>query len=323
MKIELKNGEKIDFPNNIEFEHDETFTEITLNILRPELNMQTDSACFEAWSLLLKLKTSCKKVTLSFKKPDFEITEYLRNLNSDEQHYMRFLYRLSKFKQQMKSWFFVSDKSNIELDFFINEFLSREKTNNIPSKKSQYNKEKGDEHVLEKAFMKIPSLRNCSNIQFELFDQLPIGLFSGAVCKENKIFNTGYIDLWGKNQDDNSLNIFELKDQNNRKVGIISELFFYANIAFDLLHQRDNIKLNSDECEYRGYKEFISLRNSNVKAWFLVDKLHPSIEAHPDEILHILNENSPISYGIKRYSIDAESFDDIKVQLDCLQSDFQ
>ena len=63
MKIELKNGEKFDFPNNIEFEHDGTFTEITLNILRPELNMQTDSACFEAWSLLLKLKTCNQAIT--------------------------------------------------------------------------------------------------------------------------------------------------------------------------------------------------------------------------------------------------------------------
>jgi len=314
-RISLKDGQILYFPKDIEITHEPSFEVIKLYIKKSESNMQENAAAFEAWSLILKLRTSCKKLILSFKTIDVDNKMIFHNLSASQQHYMRFLYRLSKFQDQMSSWFSVSPESKHALYLFKEKFQEVTKVNNIPGSNSRYNEKKGDEHVIEKAFVKIPSLRKKTGIAFELFDQLPNGLFAKKVCKENKIFNTGYFDLWGKDPVNQTFVLFELKEPENTKLGIISELFFYANFAFDLLHERENITLNKSKNKYRNYQTFLTLKNAQVKAYFLVNKLHSEFEKHQIDLLTMLNDHSPVSYGIINYTIDAQSLSSIKSQL--------
>ncbi|MEG2989487.1 MAG: hypothetical protein RR807_08800, partial [Oscillospiraceae bacterium] len=65
-------------------------TQAFVTITKPERNMQTDDACFEAVALILKVKYGYSKITIDFShncdwNGDFSI------LTSTQKHYMRFL----------------------------------------------------------------------------------------------------------------------------------------------------------------------------------------------------------------------------------------
>jgi len=316
-KLRLSNGEELFFPMDITCEEDSTC--IRLKITKPSSNMQEDASAFESWALILRVKTS-KKIILSFDRVDIDSKHYFKDPSPHKQHYMRFLYRLSKFQKQMVSWFSVSADSQKELDLFEKEFNSVNKVNNVPDGPSEYNEGKGFEHILEKAFVSLPKFRAGTGINFELSDQLPNGLFIDEVATKNKIFNTGKVDLWGIDPVDNAFVLFELKEPENKKLGIISELFFYSNFAFDLLNEKNKFKLNQKKSKYRNYGTFLEAQKATgtkVKAVFLVNNLHPELEdeKQQEKMLELLNENSPVSYCILKYEIDEQSLNEIKTEL--------
>lgn len=297
-KVKLEGCEKFDFPSGIDFVEEPSC--IRLKIKETSSNMQEDASAFESWALILRIKTN-KNIKLSFDK--IIIKDYFKDLSPDQQHYMRFLYRLSKFQEQMSSWFSVSDESQKELDLFKEKFNSIEKINNVPGTFSKYRRKKGVEHLLEKAFVHIKEFREANEIDFNVYDQLPNGLFFDKVKRENKIFNTGYFDLWGIDST-GSFTLFELKEPENKQLGIISELYFYSNFAFDLLNEKNNFRLNKKNSKYRNYEQFLKNQGTTetkVNSFFLVCNLHPEFEKHQKEIISLLNKNSPISYGVKKY----------------------
>jgi hypothetical protein len=65
--------------------------------------------------------------------------------------------------------------------------------------------------------------------------QWPVGLFKEQVADEHQIFTgkKSAIDLVGIRGD--TLFLFELKKNRNRKAGAVSELFFYANVMRDAI----------------------------------------------------------------------------------------
>lgn len=309
---------KIQSPREIISRLDEATKTMHLEITKPHSNMQDDPAAFEAWTLLLLATGACEKVSLSFQEINLDKSRYFENLCPHQQHYFRFLYRLEKFLNQFSKVFSLAEHNQKEYEFFRDNFTRIKKKNNYPKGPSKYNPDKGLEHVLEKGFSTSLELRQKIGIAFPLNDQLPNGLFLNSVKESNRIFCTGNFDLWGVFPQD-TLHLFELKEPKNKKAGIISELYFYANFAYDLLNEKGNFVLNNKETQFRGYNHFASGSVKMVKAYFLVDSYHAAIEGSLGKILSLLNENSNIEYSSKKYSLSVEQISNLK---DVLKSTF-
>jgi hypothetical protein len=63
-------------------------------------NMQKDGCAFEGWAIVSRQWGQYKKVILKWEKPK----------NPSNGHYQRFLFRVSNFSQQFKSWFSIDQK---------------------------------------------------------------------------------------------------------------------------------------------------------------------------------------------------------------------
>lgn len=292
-----------------------------IKIEHPESNMQTDFACFESIAIVAKAKCNYKKITLDFEPIDW--TGKLKNLCSEQAHYMRFLFRLWKFTDAFDWAEITEDKRGI-VEQFKSAFNSAELVTNIPEKQSTFNKKKGMEHTIENFFAKKEYgqayfkdlFYNKTGTRLEsVFNQFPNGLFDGEVAGKHRIFPTGYFDIWGINNS-GELCLFELKkDDGNNKLGLLSELLFYATYAHDVL--LGTTAMPESEKTFRGYPEMKKLVRSGkkVNAYFLVGKIHPSISANKDGILKILNAYRP---GQIEFSFIEYDFADIKPIVDTL-----
>lgn len=258
-------------------------------------NMQTDEAAFEGWGICLKhhLHKHIDSVVLSWDKPS-EITD------NQKLHYNRFLYRVIRFKE-MFDWFKVADLNRKELNDFKKELTDL--IINTPLSEASEPSEKGSkEKKIEYNQRNLNSIKD--NFQIHCINhQLPVG-----VKKHGKSFFTGRasaIDIWGID-DNNNLNIYELKYK-NKKVGIISELLFYSGVMYDLFVSKQ-IGIPAKVKEIRD-AEYLYGNNSSsinaIKAHFLFDKLHPLVVG----VTALLNTNN---LGIKflnvQYKLKKDSF---------------
>lgn len=298
------NGYVMDFPRDIEVECCSERKAVHLHVRKPAMNMQKDPAAFEGWLLILKANGACDRASISFAAPAMNRERYFNDLDAGKQHYMRFLYRLVKFKEQFGAWFSIDQRNVPDVALFENMFSHSIKTNTIPTRRSRFNTGKGDEHLLEKAFVAFAELRRDAGIEHGLSDQLPTGLFAGAVRKEHKIFNTGYFDLWSL-AENGTFTVYELKAPGNLPAGIISELYFYANYANDLLRERNGCVLNRSNTTVRNYGFLSRADVRAVNGVFLVNRLHPEIEKQETAILSMLNAGTDISYSVRRYRTTA------------------
>ena len=286
----------------------------TMYIEKAYANMQDDGNAFEGWALLIKSYFPNAKIVLDW-KPISPIDSKGKNVAA----YNRFLYRVGKFEKIFGEWFQVSeDKQNIVADF--GERIRTNHINNLSASDSGYNPGHGAEHIIEKDFswekMNQKFFLEKLNAQAApiklkcVFDQLPNGLFEGSVKETNRIFPTGYFDLWGIDDKDN-LCIFELKElQGNRKVGIVSELFFYAWFAYEYCGA--NINSEKKENLPRGYDKLVErskiLQNGEnpIKAYFLVKQFRAGLDDKIDDVLKLLNsalknQGVAITFGVVRY----------------------
>ena len=134
------------------------------------------------------------------------------------------------------------------------------------------------------------------NGHFDYFDQqLPVGLFLNEVKKINARSSGGksMIDLWSVK--DNILNIYELKNDVNEEVGIISELMFYTNVMDNFRRHVFNYPLSfvTKRVFYRHskelYNDIVKNRISAVNGIFLANNLHPRIT---DGVIELMNTNT-------------------------------
>lgn len=231
-------------------------------------NMQTDAGAFDAWALVLKgcfFRLSVNnpqyagiKVRIDGKRPE-DMSK------SELGHYNRFLYRLAKFIDS-NDWVY-------SLDFEDEIRLFRKKYNevviNVPQDEALPKAGK-DEAKLERAYLALYQDRFDSAGQ-----QLPVRLFQKEVKESCAITASGFIDLWSLSIKQNKLTIYELKTEDNKKVGILSELLFYVCVMQDVMSHRINILQTS---QYRSfgdiYDAYISKR-FYVEGVFLAPKLHP------------------------------------------------
>lgn len=272
----------------------------------PEENMQTDAACFEAAALYLKAKHPDTEITVGFRIMNW--TGIFENLTRDQSHYMRFLYRLSRFTERM-NWCHADEAAQKELARFDTALQNAKPICNKPEQDAKCNPEKGSEHLLENLMVgeKRPyfeRLLSNAGLHMTCLDhQLPNGLFDGKTCKQKRIFPTGYIDIWGIT-DKNELCIFELKTKDNTKMGLLSELFFYAEFSKEFL--LNNKCLSAAKKLYRGYGELLKAVNSGcktVRAFFLTgEQIHPVIRQCQHQIIDLLNrEERSIHFEFLQY----------------------
>jgi len=272
-------------PDHVDLEVEHGVLKVHIN--KPGENMQEDSAAFEAWIVILKywMGEKIKKVELNWESFDV----------SDEQrrHYNRFLYRVYIFLKLFPVWFTVATEKVDEIssfsswlaeeDFVLNEPLNEPKTNES---------EKENEQHIETLFLNEYSLLKNKLGLTHLYNQLPVGVFRGKVNSYNAIFpgGKGAVDLWGIDESNSILYVFELKF-NNKKAGIISELLFYVTLLNEVCCVKNGMfkiddKGNSNVS--RGIHKLTGRKFEALKGYFLVNAIHPLIDN--EGIVSLLNE---------------------------------
>jgi len=227
-------------------------------------NMQKDISAFESWAIVLKHYCSkhINEVVIEWEEPE-----------SENEHYNRFIYRLTRFVQTY-SWAKTSRQIPV-----MPSLLCCSAPNNNTAPKEAYKKDSED--WLENEFVE----KNAK--KYDAIDhQLPVGLFDGKATSKTR-FTPGrnsQIDIWGIKGDE--FTVFELKKPGNKPLGIISELMFYANVISDLLNHTilvDERKARrAIENKYRGFDKFYEVYSgykhiSQIRAVLLADEFHPLI----------------------------------------------
>ena len=285
----------IKLPSGINFipTDDDNRVKMKLSSMAVSSNMQNDDGAFEGWALVLKRWGNCQNVIISWEKPD-SITNG---------HYQRFLFRIKNFSRDFKSWFSIDKDCQILLERDLKIKQAEKYLLNIPSKRGD-KVSQNPEAILEDRFVNgdlRESLMDISNADF-VCRQLPVGVFENKVSEETAIFTLkkSAIDIWGINKS-NELLVFELKSYKNKKVGIISELYFYVCILQLLRKQIFKHENCPDE-----HKHFLKIPTTKkIKAYFLSPILHPLVDK---EILNLLNAVNPdeISYHYIQFDLDKE-----------------
>ena len=307
-----------------------------MHINQPGKNMQDDVAAFEAWALILHANLK-DGIEMTFDiLPQWESSfSPEKRIDAELQHFMRFLFRVWKFQDQI-DWFSIKDeRCRLCVQKFKDLFLEGKTTNNIPlddAKDVDLEEKPKLEYLIENIFvnskMAIEAIEFINKsitfiIPDTLFNQLPTGLFIAShekddekfVCDKNRFFPTGFFDLWGINRK-NELCIFELKHQNNTKAGILSELYFYANYANDIFLTD---RFNEGNSTHRGYdflKKAVATEGGipKIHACFLAPRYHSQISGRENVFQTLLNN------GIDKIDYHFLTFqqDEIMEFKDCL-----
>lgn len=265
--------------NQVRLPRDVSFTKkgdvVTLHFHSIDSNMQTDAGAFEGWLLVLKslYDGNCyENLCCSWE----------RSYTPNDGHYQRFLYRMIRFRQQV-DWFRVAPESEDHLNdsivlkpdgstkpdttFFIN---MPSRARDITRPNEHENSSRGSEHDLEKYYYSNPTtLLEAIGWQGDLQRQLPVGVFSGSVSDNSRVFSGGKsaVDLWSFDTE-KGIALFELKKPDNCKVGAISELFFYCSVIKDVA---EGVFQYENPCEYE--QRLLAIRR--VTGFILAGKLHP------------------------------------------------
>ena len=304
----------IKLPEHIDFVYDKKI-QITLPAESAAINMQTDDGAFEGWILTIYsmlINAGIRKEIYLDIKDGFE-----EKGKKSRGHYNRFLYRLRKFHEQF-SFVKLSEKLSALVGKYyypIDDeeyccFDDSQLVINKPEKEAGCNDK--PEIIVEKSFNDNPSTiiektLNLSGISLvdKVYRQLPVGIFKDEVSRKTAVFTGGAsaIDLWSISNDKSNLCIYELKVKENTKVGIISELFFYANLMYDVYGPNQCFaRSDKGSNSHRGYNNLVGLEKpiERVYAYFLIEELHPLINV---DVVKLLSNNY-IKYDIIKYKYE-------------------
>lgn len=247
-------------------------------------NMQTDASAFEGWAFAIKsiCPEIAKKIVIQWKSPE-----------KGNLHYNRFLYRAIRFEESYEDVEIkpLDDKSRDELEAIKSEL--KEWVINYPASDALSYAQKG-EAQLERAILRHFS----DDLQLTSGNQLPVGLFfkEKKATRENARtpHNGSQIDLWTLKDD--TFTVYELKKDDNKMVGIISELMFYVNVIKDI--NQGIITYPSTAVEginFRSFENVLKFLPSNtqlkIEGVFLSNELHPLL-TFSNKLMELLNNNS-------------------------------
>ena len=276
---------------------------ITMNAEGVLQNMQNDASSFEGWIFCLKAFFSdIRTVVIDWENPAFSPDE--QEIKTQQKHYNRFLLRVIWFIDNY-SWATVVEHRRAELLSFQRRFSHF--TLNFPRQKSKDKREKSAtdqkmkyEAILETAIYQHLSTTSVAN------HQLPMGLFDGQVLLDTAITPGGasQADLWKIEKDE--FCVYELKDSihtDNIRVGIITELMFYANVLHRLFITKeiqypleaDLFRTNKRDDASRGFEYILDAiyqhSITHIKAVMLTDRLHPLIEHNKEQLLNDMSQS--------------------------------
>ena len=267
-------------------------------------NMQEDSGAFEGWAAVLYVHylKGRGQICLDIRREDVPPQE--EALYTKFPHYSRFLYRVLRFSRQY-DWFHISSLLEELVNHFQRYLSHNTFTNNLPQ--GEAGMKESLENVIESRFAKedaalLKGMLKSTGVG-EIYRQLPVGLFKNAVCKENRVF-TGQksaIDLW--TTDGETLTVIELKTK-NKMIGAVTELFFYANYAYDLFVDQDNTFHKNPGHGERGY-DMLSDSIHKVRGCLLLDEgsCHPLVDSG---VLKALNgtRHCHLTYDLLVYHLE-------------------
>jgi len=262
----------VKFPDKVGFSVKNKLLTIEVPLCGVIKNMQHDESAFEGWALCVK----------SYLNDIIDNVDIIWNVDSalaKNCHYKRFLYRV---------WNFISIYEWAKCSCHT---FAGKSTNgwiaNIPAgsaKETAAHKEA----ALEREY-----INHHSGESDVMGQQLPVGLFNGKVCRQNRETPGSYLDIWAIKDD--TLHIFELKDARNKKIGIISELMFYVNVMNDIMKHRIRYANGADKVDYRGFDSlFKAYQNQSINrviGHFLADAIHTFITP---QVIQLMNDSSAL-----------------------------
>lgn len=294
------------FPGDISLNYDNppklvmTLTQEAGGFSEEPINMQDNSACFEAWCLIIKAQTSNPGLKIELDVDGITVASYPSGKPVNG-HLGRFLYRILKFSEQYKQWFELSPALEEIKKNFKNYLDTNKFETNAPLNEAETDLDKllnkGLERYVEQLLVdtgsyktKILKLSSASAI---VGRQLPVGLFVGTKAKDHVVFTggTSAADFWAVDGD--TVKVYELKSK-NPMVGIITEIFFYSNYVCDVFIEKGN-KMNPNKPK-KYYRNYDKIKGKKVQGIMLSnsDGWHASLKdvASRNQIIDIMNDNS-------------------------------
>lgn len=288
-----------------------------------EKSMQRRECAFEAWAVILYAvygKTGNNTVIeLSVVDENGKEKAFDRDISLHSGHLCRFLYRAMRFSEQYGEWFRLSTELEEAVDAFKEEFVEIVLTNDKPQQVASdgtYNEARVETWFAQNPMELQKAVADSVGLDIgtdKANKQLPVGLFKETEEGQMPVFSSGAIDLWNINGD--CLNIIELKAINNNgkandEIGIISEIFFYANYMHDLCVTKrftmvePQRGLGDDERGYQDIFDSVARNGINrINAIMLAPKYSEFIV---DETVRILNNNCMDGLGYYKAIYDPE-----------------
>ena len=310
-----------DFPESIELAYTApkltmTLTQYAAGFSNP-INMQDTRACFEAWCLIIKAKTSNSGLEIELDVDGITVASYPGGKPANG-HLGRFLYRILKFSEQYAGWFQLSPildnlKNNFKTYLDSHKFVTSAPSGGPKKDIANYNLESYVEYLFCDSISAQKDILGLSS-GTTIDRQLPVSLFDATKSNTTGVFTGGKsaIDFWALNGD--TINVYELKSD-NPMVGIITEIFFYSNYVHDVFisksldHGKGCVK--PEDGTYRSYDNIkgdqvkgimLSNRRDDDKGW------HPSLDKPTrNKIKEIMNENDmseAIQYEFLEYQLN-------------------
>lgn len=311
-----------DFPDSIGLAYTSpklvmTLTQKAAGFSNP-INMQDTRACFEAWCLIIKAKTSNPGLEIELDVDGITVASYPGGKPANG-HLGRFLYRILKFSEQYAGWFQLSTtlallKNKFKKYLDTNSFVTSAPSGAPKEDIANYNLESYVEYLFCDSISAQKDILNLHSVT-TIDRQLPVSLFDTTKSNTTGVFTGGKsaIDFWAVDGDNEDIiNVYELKSD-NPMVGIITEIFFYSNYVHDVFISKslDNGKgcVEIEDGTYRSYDKIggkqvmgIMLSNSNRKGW------HSSLDAlSRTKIKKIMNKNGmpgAIQYEFLEYKLN-------------------
>ena len=182
------------FPGDISLNYDNppklvmTLTQEAGGFSEKPINMQDNSACFEAWCLIIKAQTSNPGLKIELDVDGITVASYPSGKPVNG-HLGRFLYRILKFSEQYKQWFELSPALEEIKKNFKNYLDTNKFETNAPLNEAETDLDKllnkGLERYVEQLLVdtgsyktKILKLSSASAI---VGRQLPVGLFLSLI----------------------------------------------------------------------------------------------------------------------------------------------
>jgi len=299
---------RLKLPSRITFrkESEDCYSMLLDSVSIQERNMQVDDNAFEGWALAAYVAKNCGIKIILDVFGEFKYEQYEKH-----GHLGRFLYRAYRFSEQYE-WFSLSEYLLEETDKYMKYLFESEKLlNNMGGCEADVKEDHNKENLAEAKLAMPGAFKEYVNPNYgfgdnELFRQLPVGLFRNRVSESTMLFTgkKSAIDLWTWKDDE--FCVIELKAK-NKMVGIVTEIFFYANYMKDLLLANGIFTLNENSEETvendRGYSKLLGLSVNCITGMMLTDIYHPLIN---QEVIAAMNDNTidTIKYVMASYDFE-------------------